>query len=43
MRRITNNSNGSSGFQHAVDAFLAHPGLPFADVLSAEDIERVIV
>jgi Transposase DDE domain len=32
---------GSSGFQRVVDAFLSRSGLPFADVLSAERIERI--
>jgi hypothetical protein len=31
----------SSGFQRVLDAFLVQPGLPFADVLSAERIEQV--
>jgi len=31
----------SSGFQRVLDAFLLRPGLPFADVLSAERIEQV--
>lgn len=33
--------SGSSSFQKVVDAFLAQPGLPFANVLTAERIERV--
>lgn len=42
MRRITDTANGGRGrFQHIVDAFLAQPGLPFADVLPAKEIERV--
>jgi len=42
MRCITNSRNGcSSGFQRIVDAFLSHPGLPFASILSAQRIERV--
>jgi putative transposase len=42
MRRITDTANGGSGrFQRLVDTFLAHPGLPFADILPAEEIERV--
>jgi hypothetical protein len=32
---------GSSKFQKVVDAFLADPRLPFANVLSAERIERI--
>lgn len=32
---------GSSGFRRIADAFLAREGLPFAEVLSAERIERV--
>jgi putative transposase len=31
----------SSGFPRVLDAFLVQPGLPFADVLSAERIEQV--
>ena len=31
----------SNSFQKVVAAFLAQPGLPFAEVLSAERIERV--
>ena len=31
----------SSGSQRVLDAFLLQPGLPFADVLSAERIEQV--
>jgi putative transposase len=31
----------SSGFQKVADAFLAQPGLPFSDVLSAERIEWI--
>ena len=31
----------SNSFQKVVDAFLAQPGLPFANVLTAERIERV--
>ena len=33
--------SGSNDFQRVVDAFLSRPGLPFADVLSAERIERI--
>lgn len=32
---------GSSGFQRVVDAFLSQPGLPFANILSAERIESI--
>jgi len=32
---------GSSKFQQVVDAFLSAPGLPFANILSAERIERI--
>lgn len=35
--------SGSNSFQKVVDAFLAQPGLPFANVLTAERIERVFV
>jgi putative transposase len=42
MATIPNSaSSGSSRFQRIVDAFLAQPGLPFANVLSAERIERI--
>ena len=34
-------SGGRSSFQQVVSAFLTAPGLPFANVLSAERIERV--
>ncbi len=34
-------NSGSNGFQRIVDAFLSQPGLPFANVLSAERIERI--
>ena len=34
---------GSSGFEQVVEAFLLQPGLPFAEVLSAERIERIFV
>jgi hypothetical protein len=41
-RSITNGSSrGTSGFQQLVQAFLSGSGLPFAEVLSAERIERV--
>ena len=33
-------NGGSSSFQQIVEAFLAHDGLPFADVLTGERIER---
>ncbi|MGB3127680.1 MAG: IS4 family transposase [Pseudomonas sp.] len=32
---------GSGRFQKVVDAFLSSPGLPFAEILSAERIERI--
>jgi hypothetical protein len=32
---------GSGKFQKVVDAFLAGPGLPFSEILSAERIERI--
>ena len=42
MAAISNSGNsGSKSFQKIVDAFLTQPGLPFANVLSAERIERV--
>ena len=42
MSAIPNSGNsGSSSFQRIVDAFLSQPGLPFAQVLSAERIERL--
>ena len=42
MRRITNPTNAGCGsFQRVVSAFLSQPGLPFANVLSAERVERV--
>ena len=42
MAAIPNSGNsGSNSFQKIVDAFLSQPGLPFADVLSAERIERI--
>ena len=34
-------NRGSNSFQRVADAFLAQPGLPFANVLSAERIERI--
>ncbi len=41
MAAIPDSGNsGSSSFQKIADAFLSQPGLPFADVLSAERIER---
>ncbi|MFN9232397.1 MAG: hypothetical protein ACK6DU_14250 [Planctomycetota bacterium] len=41
-RSIPNgNASGTSGFQQVVQAFLSGAGLPFAEVLSAERIERV--
>jgi putative transposase len=42
MATIPNSANsGSSRFQRIVDALLAQPGVPFANVLSAERIERI--
>lgn len=32
---------GSGSFQKVADAFLADEGLPFAEILSAERVERV--
>ena len=44
MAAIPNSAHqGCNGFQKIVDAFLSQPGLPFANVLSAERIERVFV
>lgn len=41
-RNIPNSSpQGSSKFQQVVNAFLSAPGLPFANILSAERIERI--
>lgn len=37
----TSSDRGASSFQRVVEAFLAQPGLPFAEVLAAERIERV--
>jgi hypothetical protein len=34
-------NSGSRSFQRIVDAFLSQPGLPFANVLSAERIRRI--
>jgi putative transposase len=42
MRNISHDGGrDSSGFQRIVDAFLLQTGLPFAEVLSAERIERI--
>jgi hypothetical protein len=43
MAQLLSNSppRGTSGFQNVVRAFLSGTGLPFAEVLSAERIERV--
>ncbi len=42
MRRIAaGGQGGAGGFEQIVDAFLLRPGLPFAEVLSAERIERI--
>jgi putative transposase len=32
---------GGSSFQRVADSFLSAPGLPFAEILSAERIERI--
>ena len=34
-------AGGSNNFQRIANVFLSQPGLPFADVLSAERIERI--
>ena len=43
MPRVISNSShqGGSSFQRVADSFLSQPGLPFAEVLSAERIERI--
>lgn len=42
MSCVPNSANsGSISFQKIVDAFLSQPGLPFANVLSAERISRI--
>ena len=42
MRRIPSGGHGGTGdFGQIVEAFLLRPGLPFAEVLSAERIERI--
>lgn len=42
MAGVANFSDGcSSGFQRIANAFLSQPGLPFAEILSAERIGRV--
>ena len=42
MAHVPNSANsGSIKFQSIVDVFLSQPGLPFAQVLSAERIERI--
>jgi putative transposase len=42
MRSVPHSSAaGGAGFRQVVAAFLARPGLPFADVLSAERIENI--
>ena len=41
-REIPNSpQRGSSRFQQVIDVFLSAPGLPFAEVLSADRIERI--
>lgn len=42
MRRIPNGGGrGSGGFEQVLEAFLLRPGLPFAEILSAERIEGI--
>jgi hypothetical protein len=42
MSGLSNSSRSdSNSFQRIVSTFLAHPGLPFAEVLSSERIERI--
>lgn len=42
MRNLTDSSSSASGqFQRVVAAFLAQPGLPFAEVLSVERVVRI--
>ncbi len=42
MTSLSNSANSRShSFQRIVAAFLSQPGLPFAQVLSAERIERI--
>ena len=43
MRQPVSDSDDSEqpGFQTIVDGFLLQPGLPFADVLSLEKINRI--
>ena len=43
MRQPVSDSGDSEqpGFQQIVDGFLLQPGLPFADVLSSEKINRI--
>ena len=42
MAAIPNSNNSrSDNFQQLTDAFLSQPGLPFADVLSTERIQRI--
>ena len=43
MRQPVSDSDGSgkSGFQTTVNGFLLQPGLPFAEVVTSEEIERI--
>ena len=43
MRQPVSDSDdsGNAGFQTIVDGFLLQPGLPFADVLTAQKIKRI--
>ena len=43
MRQPVSDSDesGNPGFQKIVDGFLLQPGLPFAEVLSSEKINRI--
>ena len=42
MRILTDSSSSASGqFQRVAAAFLAQPGLPFAEVLSVERVARI--
>ncbi len=43
MRQPVSDSDdsGKPGFQKIVDEFLLHPGLPFAEVVTSEKIERI--
>jgi putative transposase len=42
MRSVTQSGDRrGAGFRHVVAGFLSRPGLPFADVLSADRVERI--